>query len=296
MNFAKFLIFSLLGSLVTTSVSFAADQLEVVQVYNGQGLAAVSVDKPSKYKGSITLLVQGNQCDVDIHSNQGGKLVLKTNSCFDTNVVKAGDKFEISILQSEKAKTASSEDEYKAFSIGMWMNQKLHYDLKISDGTQSESGYADYSLSNSLVFGYEWSQFTQEQWNHGFTIDFTQVAFSSVSVYSPSSGTLSGSIPGKMNIINIAYSGKYRWENGYLPTGIGLSSGSTSGAEGIVKDFSPSLVMWLGFGLAVTPKANFEIISKAIAFNGKPFTSGGLTLTPESGMMSSLEVAGKFRF
>ncbi len=193
------------------------------------------------------------------------------------------------------SETITKKTEYRAILIGYWMSPKMKFDYNAT-GISSYGGTVEYSMKSSPVVGYEWSQFNQNSWNHGYQIDYTKVDFNTA-IVTGGGAIASGSVNGSLSIVGLTYTGKYCWEKFYLPTGIGLSSSSVTGNDAAFTKTIRSVVgAWVGIGLHASEKLNLELVSKSYSVLGDMVTSGGFVISANTGYLAGLQLNAKILF
>lgn len=193
------------------------------------------------------------------------------------------------VQQPEVKKEKAS---YQAFSVGYLLGPKATLDGYIG----TAYGNLDYKFKNSLVLGYEWSQFEENSYNNGFAIEYTSLTFDSYSI-GDSTGTLSGSLDGSLNILVALYRGKYVWNDFYLPFGVGYSSGSVSGNSAVLtRTAKTGYVLEIGAGFVVNEKIKIELIMKQMRFDLEKASVSGTAITPYPGKLNGTQLNLKYSF
>lgn len=190
----------------------------------------------------------------------------------------------------------SERNQYHGLLIGYWISPLMKMDATATQGTASGSGSFEFQMKSGLNIGYEWSQFKRQSWNNGILVDYVSVDFDEAKI-KDSTSTTTVSVPGRLSILTVSYSGKYRWEEFYLPLGAGLASSSVSGNDGLLtKSIKTPVVFWIGVGFTPSEKIALELVSKAYSVTASTVTSNGTTLKPDPGTIAGLQINLKVLF
>lgn len=300
----------------------------VKQLLNEQNLAIVELKNGEKIEvgESFIVLEDKNQCLLEVISVNKRIVTVSSKACedksiltlgknvekslFDPKLIQAEEKTEPALekeLAIEKEKTIAApaeekkeeplpKESYGSFYIGYILNPKIVVNVTAFDSTSSEAGTFEYTFSNAVTFGWEASQFQKHSWNNGIFVNYAALKFDKFSVTSAASGTTSGTLSGGMTLLTIAYAGKYRWETNYFPFNIGFISSTVDSTGTYTRTIAAKMLVSYGFGIALSEKFNLEFIAAANTLTSSTTTSSGVTIVPETGYLTNIQVNAKFLF
>lgn len=130
---------SFFSSLVLAEIS---EYVEVKQIYRDKGILAVIANTTIKFANTVSVMINGDVCDLPIDSKNGNYLFLKAQPCVEIEKITPAQRIEVALLQSEKpiesqpTKSEKTEDNNELISSGL-----------------SNSGFLDYQIpkSNLLI-------------------------------------------------------------------------------------------------------------------------------------------------
>lgn len=305
----------------------SAQAATIRQLLNDQNLAIVELKNSEKIMVGENFIISENknQCllsvinvDQKIVTVSSKDCIDKSNltigkhvekSLFDPNIIKQQPKvtsndpsdIESEFTQGEMVSTTQlpkeriKAEQYGSLAINYVLSPKIVITSTIYSGSSSEVGTLEYNFDNAFKFGFEWSQFARNSWNNGFLIDYTSLKFSSFTLKGVSASTTS-TITGGMTLLTVGYSGKYRWEQIYLPVNLGIASSTVDSTGSFTRTVAARTFASLGIGVAVNEKFNLELTSSAYGITAGNTTSGTTTLVPSVGYLSNLQLNSRILF
>lgn len=190
------------------------------------------------------------------------------------------------------ASNSNSKNYFSVFA-GILINPKIKIPINVFSGTTAESGSFEYTFKQSYKVGIEWSQFSEHSWNNGLLIDYSRMEMDEASAYGSTSGSSTLKVTDSISIINIAYAGKYRWDNFYLPVYLGLSSSNVDSSALFTKTIQAKSYAGLGIGLNID-SFSIELTSNSNAIDSSTVTASGNTVMPSMGYLNYLQLTIKF--
>lgn len=307
--------------LILTQITTQAATIK--QLLNEQSLAVVEMKSNEKIQVGENFIVSENQnqCLLEVISVDKKMAIVSSKSCSDKSLLKIGKNIEKSLFDTtlikkdeplaepptaeqntptspveNQIKSINDEANYKSLIISYMLTPKISITGTAYDGANSEAGSFEYNFKNSFKLGYEYSQFSKNTWNHGFLMDYTNLKFDTATIKGSISAPSTISLTGGMTLLTISYSGKYRWEQIYLPVGLALVSSTVDSTGSFTKTMEARILISYGFGIAITEQFNFEITTNAYSVNSSRVTSGTTTIVPNLGFLTHLQVNAKVLF
>lgn len=164
---------------------------------------------------------------------------------------------------------------YKAITFGYLINPNTSLETTDYYSFSSEKANYSYSFKDSFSLGFEWSQFNKNSWNHGISINYMNLKSDSTSTTSTFHGAVSkAELPGDLTIFSLGYSGKYRFENFYIPTQIAIATSSVDSKSRITQSLKPHALLSVGAGFIVHDRVVIEGGQNIFLINTKQARSG----------------------
>jgi hypothetical protein len=166
-------------------------------------------------------------------------------------------------------------------------------------GLSSLASEAEYKMKDSLSIGFEMSRQKVNAFNLGFRLEYTSLDMKD---YTAKVGTVrgSGNADGSFKILSAMFAPNIRIGDGYFTANAGLTAGSYSGNDSLLKAATPFGVVGVGGGYHISEKFLVEGKLKYHLISQKSFTESGVTITPDSNSVltttGGLELMLKFGF
>lgn len=312
-------------TILVCEVMYAAS---IRQIVLDKNYVVIQIEEDSIVKVGDTFFAtnKGKQCPLEVTTIKESFAFARINNCPFKNDLEVGQKVEAAIFSSEEesqhSKNAedsvmptpspilvtpppSSEVEeqsvgknkrsYSSLFIGPFYGTKIRMAGTAFSSTASEKGAIEYSTKTNVYFGFEWSEFKRFSWNNGLEFSFNHIILDTVTI-SSSFGSSNGIISGEIGFYNFSYSGKYMWEQIYLPVGIGLTAVKYSEDIPILKATKGSLISWLGIGVNVNPFLSLEFQSRVQMLRVDEVSSGTVRIIVDTASVTGAGVVAKFLF
>lgn len=309
--------------LITTSFLSISQAATIKQLLNDQNLALVELKDKETAELGQNFIVSGDsgQCLLDVLNIDKNMVTVSTAKCSDKSILSIGKNIEKSLFPSEllsKSSEPKNENEnnptspppvvptneplaignvyYLSLNLDSMLAPKISITGTAYSGAASEAGTFEYSFSNALKLGFEWSQFNQNSYNSGFLFEYVSLNFDTATIKGSLSAPSTVNVTGGMKVTTIAYAGKYRWENFYLPFLVGISGSSVDNTALFTRTLESRSLFSLGVGININEKINLEMSSNAHSIYAGTVTTGGITIVPNVGFLNYLQFTVKFLF
>lgn len=296
--------------------SLVANGAEIIQGTEEDSVIVLKIKSDETMSvGDVLTIIEGEKHCVLVAETVKDKIVLASSiKCKDKSLLTIG-KIAVSSSSPKKSapnmqksqpnlvqqpvplQIADQRDSVSAVLIGFTLSPIVEIPGTFHSGTNSETGSVIYNFHNSIVLGYEWSQFRPFMWNHGFGLDFRRFNFDTLELKGDVSGSVFGIADGEMSVISAYYSGKYIANGYYIPAGVGITSSSVTSSAAFIKTMSTRLYLHVGFGLLMKRKFAIEANYSAIGLNSETVLSGSDAIVPSNlGYIRSVQLNFKVLF
>jgi hypothetical protein len=285
----------------------------IKQLLNSENLAVIELSNEEKAEQFTSFIAQADdkQCLLKVLSTKDNLITASSEKCEDKSLLKVGMNLEKSLFDASVIKEPSKPEEkstapnetsqnvssiglYNAILVGMNLNPSMKIDGKATSGGLTENGSFEYKFNPSIHFGYELSQFNQNSWNNGFSLEYSKMNFDEATVSGSNSGSSTVSLTGSMSIFSMLYQGKYLWNSFYLPVATGFVSNSVDSTGSYTKTIKTRWMLGFGVGVALNNNILLEFKSMATTVTSDSFTSSGITYTPDVGYFSTAQLTLKY--
>lgn len=188
---------------------------------------------------------------------------------------------------------SAGAQEYTALHLGYMSNPSIVVKGTESNGMFMGSTRMEYNLQESIKIGFEWTEFQKDRWNNGVFADYAKLKFSKIDTESTVYPDSVAPIDGSLSLVSIGYTGRYRWDQIYVPIYIGWVHSSVQSMAILTKTMRSTIYNALGIGFVVSDKLNVELLFSAYEIKGDRVESGTAWLDPRPARLDSIAVGFK---